>query len=371
MVVLFVVYAGFKAVPQSAIAIFKNIVCDGFFMDKKVRDIIKKHALLNASKYGKADSSKIISKVIGEMPKLKENINSLKAAISEIVSSINKMKKEDIEKEIRNLGIGEQAEKKEKKGLPELHNAENGVVMRFAPSPSGPLHIGHAYVLALNSEYCRKYKGKLILRIEDTNPANIDPHAYIQIPEDAKWLTNGNIAEIVIQSDRLENYYSYALQMIDKGIAYVCTCSSDDFKQYSLKKEECPCRSNSVDKNFELWKKMFSDFNEGDAVLRFKTDMKHKNPAMRDFPLMRICDEEHPRKGKKYRVWPLMNFAVACDDYDLGVTHVLRGKDHADNAKRQEFIQHAMGWPVPETLFVGRINFEGLNLSCSETRQMI
>ena len=66
-----------------------------------------------------------------------------------------------------------------------------------------------------------------------------------------------------------------------------------------------------------------------------------------------------------------MNFPVACGDYEEGVTHCLRGKDHADNAKRQEYIQRAMGWPVPETIFVGRINFNGMSVSCSETKQLI
>ncbi|MCX6706884.1 MAG: glutamate--tRNA ligase family protein, partial [Candidatus Woesearchaeota archaeon] len=345
-------------------------------MDNKALAIIRKHALLNALNFGKADPGRMFGRVIGEMPEIKNDMNALKKAINETVNEVNKLSKDKVEAELKK-DYPEMLEKKEveKKELHELKGIVKGkqVVMRFAPSPSGPLHIGHSYVLGLNSEYCRLYKGKLILRIEDTNPANIDPYAYTQIPEDAKWLTKGNVSEVVIQSDNIENYYDHALKMIEKGFVYVCTCAAEEFKKTSSKKEECPCRNNKVAENLKRWKMMFDpdEYEEGDAVLRFKTDMAHKNPAMRDFPLMRINDEEHPKTGKEYRVWPLMNFSVACDDHDYGVTHCLRGKDHADNAKRQEYMQRAMGWPVPETLFVGRINFNGMSVSCSETKQLI
>ncbi|MFO8016778.1 MAG: glutamate--tRNA ligase [Candidatus Woesearchaeota archaeon] len=347
-------------------------------MSKTEDDLIRKYALQNAFRYGKADPGKIIGKVLGEKPELKEKAKEVMVRIRDVVGSVNSMQKEEIEKELKSLAP-ELTEKKreEKKGLPELKNAGDDqgkgpcVVMRFEPSPSGPLHLGHSYVLALNSEYCRKYSGKLVLRIADTNPGNIDPVSYTRIPEDAGWLTDGNISEVVVQSDRMDSYYSRALEMIEQGHAYVCTCTAEGFREFSNNRQECPCRKNTPEHNVKLWHKMFDGFAEGEAVLRMKTDMKHKNPAMRDFPLMRINDEEHPRQGKKYRVWPLMNFSVAVDDHDMAMTHIIRAKDHADNAKRQEFIQHAMGWNVPQTQFVGRINFIDLELSSSKTRKRI
>ena len=92
---------------------------------------------------------------------------------------------------------------------------------------------------------------------------------------------------------------------------------------------------------------------------------------MRDFPLFRINEAEHPRKGKDYRVWPLMNFAVAIDDLTLGITHSIRAKEHADNEKRQRSIFQALKKEAPEALFVGRINFEGFPVSCSKTAAKI
>lgn len=341
-------------------------------MDSSVKQIMRKYALQNAFKYGKADPSNIIGKVLGEKPDLKTRAGEVMAEIRLVVAEVNKLSKDRIESELKSAAP-EMLEKRkeEKKCLPELKDFGRRVTMRFEPSPSGPLHLGHAYVLGLNSEYCKKYGGKLVIRIADTNSSNIDPISYDQIPEDARWLTGNSVSEVIVQSDRIDLYYSHALSMLNKGHAYICTCSADDFRKISAKMEECPCRSNGTKKNIALWERMFKGFNEGEAVMRFKTDMQHKNPAMRDFPLMRINEDEHPRHGKKYRVWPLMNFSVAIDDHEGGMTHILRAKDHADNAKRQEYIQKAMGWHVPQTLFVGRINFTDLEISCSKTKAKI
>ena len=340
-----------------------------------MKKIIEKFTLDNAVKHGgKANPKAVLGKVLQEDPKLKTQMRELKKEIDRLVKKINKLSVDEQKSELKKIAP-ELLEKKEakKKGLPELRHRKKRVVMRFEPSPSGPLHVGHAYVFGLNSEYCKEYKGKLILRIADTNAGNIYVPSYDMLPEDAEWLTNGRIDEVIVQSDHLELYYEHALELLEMGAAYICTCSGDDFRKYVNKKMPCPCRENPEEKNVKLWHMMFDPkkFKEGDAVMRLKTDIKHKNPAMRDFPLFRINDDEHPKKGKKYRVWPLMNFSVTIDDHDSGVTHILRAKDHADNAKRQEYIYNYFKWDIPETIFVGRINFIGLNVSCSKTKPLI
>jgi glutamyl-tRNA synthetase len=112
-------------------------------------------------------------------------------------------------------------------------------------------------------------------------------------------------------------------------------------------------------------------FKEGDAVLRFKSDMKDKNPAMRDFPLARIVLTEHPRQKKKYKVWPLMNLAVTADDIELKMTHIIRGKDHRDNAERQKMMYKVLGKKFPWTAFLGKIHFKDMELSTTQTRKDI
>jgi glutamyl-tRNA synthetase len=115
---------------------------------------------------------------------------------------------------------------------------------------------------------------------------------------------------------------------------------------------------------------MFTGYKEGKAVVRLKTDMGLKDPSTRDLPIMRISEHPHPRaKGK--RVYPLMNFAVAIDDHYNGLTHVLRGKDHIPNIKKQGFIYDYFGWTPPEYIHYGRLKIEELALSTSKTKEGI
>jgi glutamyl-tRNA synthetase len=333
----------------------------------KIRNI----ALQNAVKFnGKANPGAVIGHIISNDPKAKSKIQEIAKEVNEIIKEVNKLSLEDQKKELEKNAPDLLKEKKheKKEGLKELPNAKN-VIMRFEPSPSGPLHIGHAYVLSLNSEYCKKYKGKLILRLGDTNPDNIYEPAYDLIPEDAEWLTKNNVSKVLIQSDRLKIYYKYFEKLLELEKAYICTCDPDEYKELITKSIACPCREIKDQK--ERWEKMFKGYKQGEAVARIKTDLNNNNPAMRDFPVFRINDTKHPKQGTKYRVWPLMNMAVAVDDTESKVTHVIRAKEHADNAKRQEIIHNYLDEKTPEALFVGRINFEGMPVSCSITKEEI
>ncbi len=336
-----------------------------------MKDLILKYALQNAVRYnGKANPGAIIGKVLSENPSLRKDIAKISKEIQKIVKEVNSMKAEEQKEKLENLApeLLEQKKQEKKKTLPELEDAKK-VVMRFEPSPSGPLHIGHAYTLSLNSEYCRKYKGKLILRIADTNPENIYEKSYELIEKDANWVTKDNVKEVFHQSDRLKIYYKHAEELIKKGNAYVCTCKSEDFREAMLKQIPCPCRNNK--ENLKRWKKMFSGYKEGEAVVRIKTNLQDKNPAMRDWPALRIKESKHHKQKQKFRVWPLLNFAVAVDDHLMGVTHTIRAKEHMDNEKRQKFIFDYMGWKMPNHLYIGRINFKDLRISATKTRELI
>ena len=109
----------------------------------------------------------------------------------------------------------------------------------------------------------------------------------------------------------------------------------------------------------------------GEAVLRVKTDINHKNPAIRDWVAMRLADEEHPRLGTKYRIYPMMNFSVSVDDHLMGLTHVLRGKDHLANTEKQKYLYDHMGWDVPEYIHYGRLKMEDIALSTSKAKEGI
>ncbi len=338
---------------------------------------IRKFALQNAVQFnGEANPKSIVGRIMGTFSEARDDPKATMAAISEIVNEVNSLSPEQQTEELKSTAP-EMLEKKEhekKKGLKPLPNAEKGkVIMRFAPSPSGPMHIGHAMTLGVISEYCAMYEGRLIIRIEDTNPENIYPPAYDMIPEEAQWLTNNNVKEVMIQSDRLPIYYKYVEKFLDKDAVYICTCNPEEYKESISKMEPCPCRGLPKEEQAARWKKMLDSkgYKQGDAVARLKTDIKHKNPAMRDFPIARINEAEHPRQGRKYRVWPLMNLSVFTDDIESGMTHTIRGKDHADNAKRQNYMYDYLGKTAPITLFQGRINFEDMQVSCSKTKNLI
>jgi glutamyl-tRNA synthetase len=123
-----------------------------------------------------------------------------------------------------------------------------------------------------------------------------------------------------------------------------------------------------VEKNLELWDKMLDHtFKEGQVTGRIKTDLNNPDPAMRDFPAFRILDSPpHPRVSA--HVYPLMNFSVVADDHLLGVTHVIRGKDHIANTRRQRYIYDHFGWDVPVYRHYGRMGIEGVVLSTSQMR---
>jgi glutamyl-tRNA synthetase len=187
------------------------------------------------------------------------------------------------------------------------------------------------------------------------------------VAEDLKWLGLG-ITETVTQSDRLSLYYDLCRQLIERGGAYVCTCNNEHFKELKQKKTACPCRDQPVEKNLMMWKKMLDHgYHEGEVSVRIKTDLANPDPAMRDFPAFRILDAPpHPRV--KAHVYPLMNFSVVADDHLLGVTHVIRGKDHIANTRRQKYIYDHMGWQVPVYRHYGRMGIEGVVLSTSQMR---
>jgi len=327
--------------------------------DKKIKAYVLKNSL---SYGGKASSGSVVSSLFNEGLE-KSEVKNVMPNIQKIIKDVSKMSLNDQEKEfgkLKNLI----SEREIREGFPELPNAEDGIVMRFAPAPSGVLHVGHIISGMPSSLFVEKYGGKFYVRIEDTNPESIDSEAYDKIKEDCNWAF-GNVSEYIVQSERMDLYYGYAVALIEKSKAYVCTCSGDDFREFSKNKKDCPCRKLLVEENIERWEKMVSKdgFKEGEAVLRFKSDMKHKNPAMRDFPLARINETKHPLQKNKYRVWPLMNLSVSVDDMELGMTHIIRGKDHRDNSERQKMIFEVFEKEYPWTYFMGRIKFSDIDLS--------
>jgi len=342
-----------------------------------MEELILKHSLINAVTHnGKADIQAVIGKVIAEKPELKGKIKDLTLTIKSTVEKVNSLSMEEQKKWMKKLGIEIEKKEIQEVGLPELPNAEQGkVVMRLAPFPSGPLHIGNARMVILNDEYVKRYKGKLLLIFDDTigsEEKRIIPEAYKLIQDGIDWL-GVKYHKIIYKSDRMVIFYKYAEELIEKGFAYVCTCSVEEIRKNRKSGIACECRNRTVNENLELWRDMLNGkIKEGKAVVRLKTDMKHPNPAFRDRILLRIVEREHPRVGKKYRVWPMLEFSWAIDDFLLGITHILRGKQLVIEDEMEKFIWKRLGWKQAEFIHYGMLRLkEGGKLSKSEARRLI
>jgi glutamyl-tRNA synthetase len=215
------------------------------------------------------------------------------------------------------------------------------------------------------------YKGKFILRFEDTDPKIKRPSLkfYDSIRKDLKWL-GCTVDEEYTQSDRLPIYYEYTEKLIGDGNAYVCECPSEEFRAKTIAKQACPCRDLPAGEHLERWHSMLTGgYTEGQAVVRVKTDLENPNPAIRDWPALRVIDTQkypHPRVGSKYIVWPLYNLAAGLDDHLMGMTHIIRGKEHYTNMVRQKYMYDYLGWTYPEAIHYGRLKITGADLSKSK-----
>ncbi len=326
---------------------------------------IEKYALQNAVKYGKAPQPKaVMGKVMGECPRLRSDPNAVSEALESIVSEIAKGNPEAWENRLSEIAPelieALNVKKEPEKGLKPLEGAELGkVVMRFAPNPNGPGTLGSARGMVVNSEYVKMYRGKFILRFDDTDPDIKRPmlEAYEWFLDDFRWL-GVTPDQVVYASDHFPLYYDYARKLIEMGKAYVCFCKGEDFKELKDAKMACPHRSVSPEENLRHWETMLAgEYENQQAVLRIKTDMEHKDPALRDWGAFRIRKMSHPRPeiGNKYIVWPLLDFAGAIEDHELGMTHIIRGKDLMDSEKRQGYVYKYFGWKYPSTTHWGRV----------------
>jgi glutamyl-tRNA synthetase len=345
--------------------------------DAELREFIRKTALLNAVSHGgKAQAGPIVGKLLGERAELRVKAKELNALIGEVLAEINALSQEE-QKCIVAEKWPETQERKEKveeeKHLPKLPNADKykQIVTRFSPNPDCVLHLGSARAILLSHEYARMYNGKFILRFEDTDPKVKRPglEFYYWIRKDLAWL-GCRVDEEYIQSDRIPIYYQYVERMVADGNAYICTCVPGEFRMKILQRQPCPCRNLPVEEHLTRWLRMRDGgYKEGEAVLRVKTDLEHPNPAVRDWPALRVIDSKkypHPRVGSKYYAWPLYNLAAGLDDHLLGITHIIRGKEHLTNGVRQEFMYKHLGWEYPEAIHYGRLKITGAFLSKSK-----
>ncbi len=199
------------------------------------------------------------------------------------------------------------------------------IITRFPPEPNGYLHIGHAKSICLNFGIAEQFKGECNLRFDDTNPSKEETEYVESIKEDVRWL-GFKWANLRFASDYFDQFYGWAIELIDSGKAYVDHQSAEEIRQTrgTLKEPgmESPYRNRFPEENLELFEKMKNgEFEEGECVLRAKIDMAHANLNMRDPILYRILKQSHHNTGDKWCIYPMYDFAHGFEDAIEGVSH--------------------------------------------------
>ncbi|MBN1113917.1 MAG: glutamine--tRNA ligase, partial [Oligoflexia bacterium] len=237
------------------------------------------------------------------------------------------------------------------------------VVTRFPPEPNGYLHIGHAKSICLNFGIARDYGGRCNLRFDDTNPVKEDIEYINSIIKDINWLGFDWGDNLFYASDYFDRLYNYAVELIKKGLAYVCSLDPDQIREYRGTLTEpgknSPHRARTVEENLELFEKMKNgEFPEGSHVLRAKIDMTSPNLNMRDPALYRIKMAEHHRTGNKWCIYPMYDFAHGLSDAIEGVTHSICTLEFEDHRPLYDWFLEKLDTPSKPR----QIEFAKLNL---------
>ncbi len=202
------------------------------------------------------------------------------------------------------------------------------VMTRFPPEPNGYLHIGHTKAICLNFELSKQYGGLCNLRLDDTNPVKEDSKYVEAIKRDIKWLGYDWDERLYFTSDYFPKLYEYAINLIQKGLAYVCDLSAEEVREYRGTLTESgrnsPFRNRSVEENLALFERMKNgEIEDGQSTLRAKIDMGAANMNMRDPAIYRVRKVHHHRSGDEWCIYPMYDFAHGLSDAIEGVTHSL------------------------------------------------
>jgi len=217
------------------------------------------------------------------------------------------------------------------------------IVTRFPPEPNGYLHIGHAKSICLNFGLANDYQGHCNLRFDDTNPEKESHEFAKSIQEDVSWLGFNWQGEVRWSSDYFERLYQYAVELIQKGMAYVDDLTPEQMREYrgtlTKKGKNSPYRERSIAENFDLFARMRAgDFPDGSHVLRAKIDMSSPNMNMRDPVVYRIRRAHHIRTGDSWCIYPMYDYSHCISDALEGVTHSLCTLEFEDHRPLYDWV---------------------------------
>jgi glutaminyl-tRNA synthetase len=241
---------------------------------------------------------------------------------------------------------------------------EGRVATRFPPEPNGYIHIGHAKSVCLNFGLALQYRGTCNLRMDDTDPVGESMEYVESIIRDIRWLGFDWQDRLFYASDYFEKLYAFAVALIKKGDAYVCSLNADEIRDYrgtfTQPGKDSPYRNRLVEDNLDLFTRMRAgEFPDGAHTLRAKIDMAAPNIVMRDPILYRIKREPHYRTGNKWVIYPMYDFAHCLSDASENITHSICTLEFENNRPLYD-------WIVERLIEKNRprqIEFARLNLS--------
>ena len=250
-------------------------------------------------------------------------------------------------------------------------NPNMKVHTRFPPEPNGYLHIGHCKALCIDFGTARRYGGVCNLRMDDTNPAKEDTEYVDAIKEDIRWMGFDWDDRFFYGSDYFEKDYEFAVQLIKKGLAYVCELSAEEFRDPKYCGDlthpaVSPYRDRPMEESLDLFERMKNgEFPEGKYTLRAKIDLASGNFCMRDPVIYRIKYVEHHRQGTKWCIFPMYDFAHPLQDALEGVTHSLCSLEYEIHRPLYNWVRDNVDIPGSENLpgFPRQIEFSRLNLT--------
>ncbi|OBT08599.1 glutamine--tRNA ligase [Vibrio sp. UCD-FRSSP16_10] len=253
----------------------------------------------------------------------------------------------------------------------------NSVHTRFPPEPNGYLHIGHAKSICLNFGIAQDYQGQCNLRFDDTNPEKEDIEYVDSIKSDVQWLGFDWSGEICYSSNYFDQLHAYAIELINKGLAYVEELTADEIREYrgtlTAPGKESPYRTRSVEENLALFEKMRAGgFKEGEACLRAKIDMSSSFMVMRDPVLYRVRFAHHHQTADKWCIYPMYDFTHCISDALEGITHSLCTLEFQDNRRLYDWVLENITIEVqPHQYEFSRLNLEYTVMSKRKLSQLV
>ena len=238
----------------------------------------------------------------------------------------------------------------------------SAVVTRFPPEPNGYLHIGHAKSITVNFGLAEQFGGRCHLRFDDTNPEKESQEYIDSIQEDVRWLGYSWSGEVRYASSYFQQFYEWALHLIDCGLAYVCDLSADEAREYRGSLTEpgrnSPNRERTSAENRDLFVRMRAgEFADGERVLRAKIDMASPNINLRDPILYRIRHAHHHQTGDAWPIYPTYDFAHGQEDAIEGITHSICTLEFEDHRPLYEWFINNLPVPnVPRQIEFARLN---------------